>query len=68
MICEDCIHAAICGLRDQLGEYAEHCDNFFKKIPTPHGRLIDVEVAETAYPVLDVQLAIIPTVVEAEGE
>lgn len=43
MSCKNCIHAEVCGLRDQLGEYAEQCEYFFKKIPKPHGRLIDAD-------------------------
>lgn len=26
--CKNCIHAEVCGLRDQLGEYAEQCERF----------------------------------------
>jgi hypothetical protein len=36
------------------------------EIPTPHGRLIDAEVAETAYPLMKHQLMTIPTIIEAE--
>lgn len=37
------------------------------EVPTPHGRLIDAEVAETAYPLMKHQLMTIPTIIEAEG-
>lgn len=36
------------------------------EVPTPHGRLIDTEVAETAYPLMKHQLMTIPTIIEAE--
>ena len=36
------------------------------EVPTPHGRLIDTEVAETAYPLMKHQLKTIPTIIEAE--
>ena len=26
--CINCIHADVCGLRDQLGEYAEQCEQY----------------------------------------
>lgn len=43
----------------------ETIDNL-KPLATPHGRLIDVEVARAEYPILEQLLSIIPTVIKAE--